>query len=90
MNATRLEKPAATSERDLDQLAGEFWTWRVATKPGSPDRVDEDALHYLRELREDLPYSQLAEARDPRTALVHEGVHAHERNEQWNPLRPKS
>ncbi|GAA3168996.1 MULTISPECIES: DUF885 family protein [Streptomyces] len=37
---------------------------------------DEDALRYIPEPRPDLPYFQLAEARDPRVGIVHEGVHA--------------
>ncbi|MGG8405668.1 DUF885 family protein, partial [Streptomyces sp. 12297] len=37
---------------------------------------DEDAVRYIPEPRPDLPYFQLAEARDPRVGIVHEGVHA--------------
>ncbi|MEU6588538.1 DUF885 family protein [Streptomyces sp. NPDC046881] len=49
-----------------------------------------DAVRYLPEPRPDLPYFQLAEARDPRVGIVHEGVHAwqlalSERHE--NPVR---
>ncbi|WP_167535894.1 DUF885 family protein [Streptomyces vinaceus] len=39
-------------------------------------RWDEDAVRYVPEPRPDLPYFQLAEARDPRVGIVHEGVHA--------------
>lgn len=41
--------------------------------PGSPAG---DALRYIRAPREDLPYFELAEARDPRVGIAHEGVHA--------------
>ncbi|WP_244180191.1 DUF885 family protein [Amycolatopsis pretoriensis] len=41
--------------------------------PGCPAG---DALRYIRAPREDLPYFELAEARDPRVGIAHEGVHA--------------
>jgi hypothetical protein len=49
----------------------------------SPARRDEDALRYVTEPRPDLPYFALAKAVDPRTAIVHEGVHAQQLSLSW-------
>ncbi|MER6944590.1 DUF885 family protein [Nonomuraea sp. NPDC000554] len=66
-------------------------TWLgVEHYAGSPSRVDDDALRYVREPHADLPYFQLAEAYDPRTGIAHEGVHAQQLALSWrhpNPLR---
>ncbi|WP_316529394.1 DUF885 family protein [Kitasatospora brasiliensis] len=52
-------------------------TWLgVQHHTASADGWREDALRYIPEPRPDLPYFQLAEARDPRVGIVHEGVHA--------------
>jgi uncharacterized protein (DUF885 family) len=39
-------------------------------------RPDQDALRYIPAPHAGLPYFQLAEARDPRVGVVHEGIHA--------------
>jgi hypothetical protein len=56
----------------------------------SPSRRDEDALRYVAEPRPDLPYFQRAKALDPRTGIVHEGVHAQQLALSWrhpDPIR---
>lgn len=66
-------------------------TWLgVPHYTASAARRGEDALRYIREPRPDLPYFQLAEARDPRVGIVHEGIHAWQAALSWgghNPLR---
>lgn len=56
----------------------------------SPSSVDEDAIRYVTEPHPDLPYFDAAAAIDPRTAIVHEGVHAQQLAFAWkhdNPAR---
>jgi uncharacterized protein DUF885 len=56
----------------------------------SPSRVDEDAFRYVSVPREEMPYFDAAAALDPRTAIVHEGVHAQQLAFGWkheNPVR---
>lgn len=56
----------------------------------SPARVTEDAVRYVPPPRPDLPYFEAAAAIDPRTAIVHEGVHAQQLAISWqhdNPAR---
>ena len=43
----------------------------------SENRLDEDAYSYIPEPAEDLPYFQLASARDPRPLIIHEGIPGH-------------
>jgi hypothetical protein len=43
----------------------------------SENRLDEDAYSYIHEPAEDLPYFQLASARDPRPLIIHEGIPGH-------------
>ena len=66
-------------------------TWLgVPHYTASPSRVDQDALRYVPAPREDLPYFALAEARDPRTGIIHEGVHAQQLALSWrhpDPIR---
>jgi hypothetical protein len=50
---------------------------------GAPTRQHEDAVRYVPAPRPDLPYFALAAARDPRTALAHEGVHAQQLALSW-------
>ncbi len=55
-----------------------------------PSRVDDDAFRYVEQPRNDLPYFDAAAAIDPRTAIVHEGVHAQQLALSWkheNPAR---
>lgn len=55
-----------------------------------PSRVDDDAFRYVTQPRHDLPYFDAAAAADPRTAIVHEGVHAQQLALSWkheNPAR---
>ncbi|MFI6439717.1 DUF885 family protein [Streptomyces sp. NPDC050759] len=54
----------------LEPLSGLGVPHHTGTAPG------EDALRYIREPHSALPYFQLAEARDPRLGVAHEGVHA--------------
>jgi uncharacterized protein (DUF885 family) len=49
---------------------------------------DTDALHYVTAPRDDLPYFQLANARDPRAGLIHEGVHAQQLALSWQHPEP--
>lgn len=65
-----------------DYLAPLTWLG-VAHYAGSPARPDQDAVRYVEPPRDDLPYFQLAEARDPRTGIVHEGVHAQQLALSW-------
>lgn len=56
----------------------------------SPERADQDALRYVPPPEPDLPYFDAAAALDPRTAIVHEGVHAQQLALGWlheNPAR---
>ncbi|MEU0095600.1 DUF885 family protein [Kribbella sp. NPDC006257] len=51
---------------------------------------DEEAVRYVRALGPDLPYFEQSKALDPRTGIVHEGVHAHQLALSWmhtNPAR---
>jgi hypothetical protein len=48
----------------------------VPHHPGAADDPADDAVRYLPEPGPELPYFQLAEARDPRVGIAHEGVHA--------------
>jgi len=43
----------------------------------SENRLDEDAYSYIPEPAENLPYFQLASARDPRPLIIHEGIPGH-------------
>jgi hypothetical protein len=43
----------------------------------SENRLDEDAYSYVPEPAENLPYFQLASARDPRPLIIHEGIPGH-------------
>ncbi|HEV2784733.1 MAG TPA: DUF885 family protein [Actinophytocola sp.] len=54
----------------------------------SPTRVDEDAVRYVPPPREDLSYFEAAAALDPRTAIVHEGVHAQQLAIGWRHKNP--
>lgn len=49
----------------------------------TPSRPHTDAVRYVPVPRADLPYFALAAARDPRTAIVHEGVHAQQLALSW-------
>jgi hypothetical protein len=49
----------------------------------SPARVDEDAVRYVAGPETELPYFERAAAIDPRTAIVHEGVHAQQLALAW-------
>jgi hypothetical protein len=56
----------------------------------SPSRVDEDAIRYVEPPGPGLSYFAAAAARDPRTAIIHEGVHAQQLAISWrhpNPAR---
>jgi uncharacterized protein (DUF885 family) len=50
--------------------------------------LDHNAVRYVREPREDLPYFELAAARDPRVSIVHEGVHAQQLALSWQHSDP--
>jgi hypothetical protein len=55
-----------------------------------PSNADHDAFRYVSQPRKDLPYFDAAAAADPRTAIVHEGVHAQQLAIGWkhdNPAR---
>ncbi|MFL6075958.1 MAG: DUF885 family protein [Mycobacteriales bacterium] len=54
----------------------------------SPARIGEDAYRYVPEPSADLGYFALADAYDPRHALVHEGVHAQQVALAWANPRP--
>lgn len=66
-------------------------TWLgVPHYAGSPSRVDDDAIRYVRQPDLNLPYFDLAEIRTPLTGLAHEGVHAQQLAMSWqhgNPAR---
>ncbi len=49
----------------------------------SPSRVDEDAVRYVEPPGPGLPYFDAAAAQDPRTAIIHEGVHAQQLAMSW-------
>jgi hypothetical protein len=49
----------------------------------SPSRVDEDARRYVSAPGEGMPYFEAAAAIDPRTTIVHEGVHAQQLALSW-------
>jgi hypothetical protein len=53
-----------------------------------PQRLDEDGVSYLPEPRPDLPYFYLADARDPRAGIIHEGVHYQQLALSWANPRP--
>ncbi|MBT8049234.1 MAG: DUF885 domain-containing protein, partial [Gammaproteobacteria bacterium] len=58
----------------------------------SETRLDEDAVRYIAEPAEDLPYFALSAARDPRPLLIHEGIpgHYYQLARSWanpNPIR---
>jgi Bacterial protein of unknown function (DUF885) len=55
----------------------------VAHYAGSASRWHDDAVRYVPAPRDDLPYFALAAARDPRTAIAHEGVHAQQLALSW-------
>jgi hypothetical protein len=62
----------------------------VSHYAGRPGHPDGDAIHYAVDPAPDLPYFRLAETRDPRAAIVHEGVHAQQLALSWahpNPAR---
>lgn len=65
-----------------DYLAPLTWLG-VCDDLTSPSRADQDALRYIREPSPQLPYFELAKARDPFTAIVHEGVHAQQLALAW-------
>ncbi|MEV4049854.1 DUF885 family protein [Amycolatopsis sp. NPDC049688] len=53
-------------------------------------RSGEDALRYVTDPGPDLPYFPLADARDPRCGIIHEGVHAQQLALSWrhpDPIR---
>ncbi|WP_431896627.1 DUF885 family protein [Nonomuraea sp. bgisy101] len=50
---------------------------------GVESRPDADAFRYVEQPRQDLPYFELAAARDPRTQIAHEGVHAQQLALSW-------
>jgi hypothetical protein len=54
----------------------------------SPARIGDDAYRYIPEPSPDLGYFALAAARDPRHALIHEGVHAQQLALAWANPRP--
>ncbi|WP_040738749.1 DUF885 family protein [Nocardia tenerifensis] len=66
-------------------------TWLGVTDDlTGPDRKDQAATRYVSAPRPDLPYFDRAAAFDPRTAIVHEGVHAQQVAIGWhhdNPAR---
>jgi hypothetical protein len=54
----------------------------------SPARRDQDAVRWVPQPRPDLPYFDAAAALDPRTAIVHEGVHAQQLALGWHHENP--
>lgn len=60
----------------------------VAHYAGSASRWSDDAVRYVPPPRDDLPYFALAAARDPRTAIAHEGVHAQQLALSWTHTDP--
>lgn len=59
-------------------------TWLgVPHELGSPARLHQAAVRYLPAPRPDLPYFPLADARDPRCGIIHEGVHAQQAALSW-------
>ncbi|MEU7894681.1 DUF885 family protein [Nonomuraea sp. NPDC049152] len=55
----------------------------VAHEIGVESRPDADAFRYVEQPRPDLPYFELAAARDPRAQIAHEGVHAQQLALSW-------
>jgi uncharacterized protein (DUF885 family) len=56
----------------------------------SPDRLDQDGVHYIPEPSPELPYFYRAMALDSRTLIAHEGIHYYQLARSWaheNPLR---
>ena len=66
-------------------------TWLgVPHHAGGPSHVDDDAVRYVPAPHGGLPYFQLADARDPRVGIAHEGAHAQQLALSWahpNPVR---
>ncbi len=66
-------------------------TWLgVPHHAAGPSRVDEAAVRYVPAPHDELPYFQLADARDPRVGIAHEGAHAQQLALSWahpNPVR---
>ncbi|RJO71453.1 DUF885 family protein [Nocardia panacis] len=93
------------AERGLLRLPNTLRRYRFAAMPpyvapltwlgvphylSSQARPDEDALRYVRAPEPGLSYFQQAKILDPRTGIVHEGVHAHQLALSWqhpNPAR---
>ncbi|QIS11627.1 DUF885 family protein [Nocardia arthritidis] len=72
-----------------DYLAPLTWLG-VCHDPASQARMDADAVRYISDPAPDLPYFEAAKARDPRTAIAHEGVHAQQLALSWrhpDPIR---
>ncbi|MFL6142461.1 MAG: DUF885 family protein [Labedaea sp.] len=72
-----------------DYLAPLTWLG-VSDDLTGPSRAGQDALRYVPQPGPDLPYFAAAAALDPRTAIVHEGVHAQQLALSWrhdNPAR---
>lgn len=65
-----------------DYLAPLTWLG-VPHHASGQSRPGEDALRYVTEPGPDLPYFPLADARDPRCGIIHEGVHAHQLALSW-------
>ncbi len=66
-------------------------TWLgVPHHAAGPSTVDDDAVRYVPPPHEDLPYFPLADARDPKVGIAHEGAHAQQLALSWrhpNPVR---
>jgi hypothetical protein len=59
-------------------------TWLgVPHYAGSLSRFGDDALRYVPEPHDGLPYFPLADARDPRVGIAHEGAHAQQLALSW-------
>jgi hypothetical protein len=65
-----------------DHLAPLEWLG-VPHYAAAASRWRDDAVRYVPPPRDDLPYFALAAARDPRTAIAHEGVHAQQLALSW-------
>jgi len=64
-------------------------TWLgVAHHLGGPSRPDDDAIRWVRPPATGLPYFERAKALDPRTGILHEGVHAWQAALGWRHPRP--
>jgi hypothetical protein len=96
--AQELEVRAFYAEQGIVRLPGDLRHYRFAVMPaylapltwlgvshyiGSPARADEDAVCYVRPPEPGLPYFDQAKLLDPRTGIVHEGVHAHQMAWSW-------